>query len=214
MRVRLGTLALFSAIAVLISVCVDAPLVGGTTSGLDGKSPEVIRAMFPRGSHGNPNDRELHPPSTPGDKAFIPNLVDAIHVAVTAYGTAPDGRFANTYFAQGSANIPDDFLPTLNSLGEFLATAGSDETFELHGFTNSDGSEDLNMRLSRARVQGIWEYLHKHYTIRATLTIHAHGEDPSWLARDGDTTEDKVHSRRVMFLQPIRGGRPSGGHGM
>lgn len=108
----------------------------------------------------------------------------------------------NITFASGSSDISSSFYPTLNSLVKVFKEFDKNGV-EIIGHTDSTGSNDLNMRLSRERAQSVASYLAGNGV--SSARISAMGVGPSQPIASNDTAEGRAQNRRVEInLRPIQ----------
>lgn len=106
----------------------------------------------------------------------------------------------NITFASGSSDISSSFYPTLNSLVKVFKEFDKNGV-EIIGHTDSTGSNDLNMRLSRDRAQSVASYLASNGV--SSARISAMGVGPSQPIASNDTAEGRAQNRRVEInLRP------------
>jgi outer membrane protein OmpA-like peptidoglycan-associated protein len=108
----------------------------------------------------------------------------------------------NITFASGSSDISSSFYPTLNSLVKVFKEFDKNGV-EIIGHTDSTGSNDLNMRLSRDRAQSVASYLASNSV--SSARISSMGVGPSQPIASNDTAEGRAQNRRVEInLRPIQ----------
>lgn len=108
----------------------------------------------------------------------------------------------NITFASGSSDISSSFYPTLNSLVKVFKEFDKNGV-EIIGHTDSTGSNDLNMRLSRDRAQSVASYLAGNGV--SSARISAMGVGSSQPIASNDTAEGRAQNRRVEInLRPIQ----------
>ena len=108
----------------------------------------------------------------------------------------------NITFASGSSDISSSFYPTLNSLVKVFKEFDKNGV-EIIGHTDSTGSNDLNMRLSRERAQSVASYLASNGV--SSARISAMGVGPSQPIASNDTAEGRAQNRRVEInLRPTQ----------
>lgn len=108
----------------------------------------------------------------------------------------------NITFASGSSDISSSFYPTLNSLVKVFQEFDKNGV-EIVGHTDSTGSNDLNMRLSRERAQSVASYLANNGV--AGARISATGVGPNQPIASNDTTDGRAQNRRVEInLRPMQ----------
>ncbi|WP_339844628.1 OmpA family protein [uncultured Halopseudomonas sp.] len=108
----------------------------------------------------------------------------------------------NITFASGSSDISSSFYPTLNSLVKVFKEFDKNGV-EIIGHTDSTGSNDLNMRLSRDRAQSVASYLASNGV--SSARISAMGVGPSQPIASNDTADGRAQNRRVEInLRPTQ----------
>jgi len=108
----------------------------------------------------------------------------------------------NITFASGSSDISSGFYPTLNSLVKVFQEFDKNGV-EIIGHTDSTGSNDLNMRLSRERAQSVASYLASNGVSAARIS--SMGVGPSQPIASNDTAEGRAQNRRVEInLRPTQ----------
>lgn len=108
----------------------------------------------------------------------------------------------NITFASGSSDISSSFYPTLNSLVKVFQEFDKNGV-EIIGHTDSTGSNDLNMRLSRERAQSVASYLASNGV--SSARISAMGVGSSQPIASNDTADGRAQNRRVEInLRPIQ----------
>lgn len=102
-------------------------------------------------------------------------------------------------FDSGSANIQPQSLGVIRQISQVLM---QDETIKLNiiGHTDADGTDDANLKLSKARAEAVKEVLISIYKVsKDRLTTDGKGE--SQPVGDNKTTDGKAHNRRVEFVK-------------
>ncbi|MDH5434114.1 MAG: OmpA family protein [Gammaproteobacteria bacterium] len=109
----------------------------------------------------------------------------------------------NITFATGQSNLQESFLPVLNSVVTVLREY--DQTIvEVQGYTDSTGSLDLNMRLSKDRAQRVSDYLERGDIIPQRLIVVGKGPaDP--IATNANETGRAQNRRVEINLRAIEG---------
>ncbi len=106
-------------------------------------------------------------------------------------------KFQSLDFATNKAELLPEMYPDLDKLANFL-TDHPDFKLNISGHTDSDGSEDANLKLSQARADAIKKYLVDEMWIEASR-INAKGYGSSRKIVEEFTEEDKRMNRRVEF---------------
>lgn len=108
----------------------------------------------------------------------------------------------NITFASGSSDISSGFYPTLNSLVKVFQEFDKNG-IEIVGHTDSTGSDDLNMRLSRDRAQSVASYLASQGISSARVSATGYGS--SQPIASNDTAQGRAQNRRVEInLRPMQ----------
>jgi len=102
------------------------------------------------------------------------------------------------YFAYDSDEIPPEFYPQLDDLGNALIYEHPDWRLEIAGHTDSIATERYNQKLSERRAKSVRKYLLTHFNIdRNRLIAKGYGE--SRPTADNGTEEGRALNRRVEF---------------
>ena len=106
-------------------------------------------------------------------------------------------KFASIEFENGKAELLPEMFDDLNKVINFLL---DNPTFKLNisGHTDSDGSEELNQKLSQDRAEAIMSYIVNIGSVSSDR-ITAQGFGSSKPIVDEKTAEDKTLNRRVEF---------------
>ena len=166
--------------------------ISDTTANLTGEVPfgaplEEIRERF---ENGMPSGFRATATLTQAPK---PEEVTAETCATQILDTASKNRI---YFASAKATILSDSFGLLDGIAA-AALSCPVARFEIIGHTDSDGSEDANIRLSNARAQAVADYLVKAGVARTRLETLGLGESEPVVAND--TAENKAQNRRIEF---------------
>ena len=100
----------------------------------------------------------------------------------------------NITFASGSSDIASSFYPTLNSLVKVFKEFDQNG-INIVGHTDSTGSQELNIRLSRERATSVASYLSGQGV--SSARISSAGVGPSQPIASNDTAQGKAENRRV-----------------
>ncbi|MEO1539372.1 MAG: OmpA family protein [Pseudomonadota bacterium] len=99
-------------------------------------------------------------------------------------------------FAPSSAAITRDSGEVLDRLAAILRRCGT-QRFEIAGYTDNQGSESLNLSLSRARAEAVLDALLARDVFLDRMVAMGYGEaDP---IADNDTEEGRSLNRRIEF---------------
>lgn len=97
-------------------------------------------------------------------------------------------------FKPGSTELTDESIITIAQLVDIMHQC-NDYAFEIAGYTDSQGSEDGNSRLSQARAEAVLAALETQGEDIGELTAKGYGEaDP---IADNDTEEGRALNRRI-----------------
>lgn len=102
-------------------------------------------------------------------------------------------------FDSGSANIKSQSYGIIRQISQVLM---QDESIKLNivGHTDSDGTNDSNLKLSKARAEAVKEALIKVYKISANR-LETDGKGESLPVSDNSTSDGKAQNRRVEFIK-------------
>ena len=100
----------------------------------------------------------------------------------------------NITFASGSSDIASSFYPTLNSLVKVFKEFDQNG-INIVGHTDSTGSQELNMRLSRERATSVASYLSGQGVSGARIS--SAGVGPSQPIASNATEAGRAQNRRV-----------------
>jgi outer membrane protein OmpA-like peptidoglycan-associated protein len=103
-------------------------------------------------------------------------------------------------FDFNSASIPPAGVPNLTSIGEALTSpALASDRIRIEGHTDSIGSDQYNLRLSKRRAQSIKQYLVQNFKIAAErLLVIGRGEEEP--VAENNTEEGRQKNRRVVLV--------------
>lgn len=101
-------------------------------------------------------------------------------------------------FDVNKATIKPESMGTLNMIVQVLKD-NPEVKFEVGGHTDSDGSDDANMKLSQARATAVRDQLVKMGIDASRLTAKGFGESKP--ISDNTTPEGKANNRRVEFVK-------------
>ncbi|PQV51087.1 OmpA family protein [Jejuia pallidilutea] len=101
-------------------------------------------------------------------------------------------------FDSGSANIQPQSLGIVRQISQVLM---QDENIKLKivGHTDADGSEEANLKLSKARAEAVKKALINIYNISANR-LETDGKGESAPVGDNNTPDGKAQNRRVEFI--------------
>ena len=105
-------------------------------------------------------------------------------------------RTGNIYFRSGSARLEGESAPLLNSLADIISRCPG-MVIKVSGYTDSDGSEAANQRLSDARAKSVAAYLVDKGIEQDRITAEGFGEaNPAF---PNDSADNKARNRRIEF---------------
>ncbi|MCT7375231.1 OmpA family protein [Chelativorans salis] len=111
---------------------------------------------------------------------------------------------SNITFATDSSSIQPAFYPTLNSVALVLKRYNQ-TLVDVYGHTDSTGSYEHNMQLSRQRAQSVADYLVAQGTNSQRFAVI--GQGPTQPVASNDTQEGRQQNRRVEIrLAPLTAG--------
>jgi len=99
-------------------------------------------------------------------------------------------------FVKGSFYINPTYMPILDKIVSYMA-ANPSQKMEISGHADIDGSDEVNNKLSEARVNNVVEYLTKKGVNKSRLVISYKGKKETKYA--GNTMEVDAANRRVQF---------------
>lgn len=108
-------------------------------------------------------------------------------------------------FEPGSATLTDDSAPVIAAVSDALR-ACPDAAIDVGGYTDSQGSEEGNLRLSQERAEAVLTALRQSDLPLPNLVAHGYGEaDP---VADNSTEEGRARNRRIEFV-PVAAPEPT-----
>lgn len=111
-----------------------------------------------------------------------------------------EGKFIThgIHFASGMATILPESMGTINKVYTLLQNH-ADLKLEIDGYTDNDGSDDLNLKLSEQRAEAVKAQLVSMGITDSRLTTKGFGESNP--IDSNDTPEGKSNNRRVEFVK-------------
>jgi outer membrane protein OmpA-like peptidoglycan-associated protein len=135
------------------------------------------------------------------ERVFIRNLKIAEGGVDLRRKLMAEGKISTNgiLFDSGSANIQPRSLGIVRQISQVLM---QDETINLLivGHTDSDGSDEANLKLSRERAKSVKKALVNIYNISGNR-LTSDGEGESQPVGDNSTSEGKAQNRRVVFIK-------------
>lgn len=101
-------------------------------------------------------------------------------------------------FASNQHDLLTSARETLTNVANALATSDPSSTFIVQGYTDSQGSEDYNLTLSRGRAETVRAFLMAHGIPADRIT--AEGLGPASPVADNMTPEGRANNRRVEIV--------------
>jgi outer membrane protein OmpA-like peptidoglycan-associated protein len=139
-----------------------------------------------------------------GAKAGIPSVIDNVRLAE---GAVPlytkliaDGRFTTRgiHFATASARLLGNSMGVINEVAKMMREH-PEVNLAIEGHTDSDGADDMNLKLSQQRAAAVREALIAAGIAQGRLTAKGFGESKS--VDSNATAEGKANNRRVEFAK-------------
>lgn len=193
----------------LIWYCTRTPAVVTNTNGNANGNRPVVAA---NNANGNGNLGVVVNNNGSGNGAVVAfNEADRIRQANEKAAAAmakiyPNGtaqqvtdalNFSAINFAKGSAAIPADDLPLLKQAAEQLKKSPADTRVEIDGYTDSDGDDATNQKLSQQRAESVRSMMLKEGVPAAMLTAKGYGETQP--KASNETPEGKFENRRIEY---------------
>lgn len=121
-------------------------------------------------------------------------------LSVASTTTVPPKAGALINFDRDSSAIDPRSYDLLDNFGRALNGGLSDAVIVVAGHTDSDGTDQYNIRLSEKRAQAVADYLiYRHRIARARLIVRGYGETAP--IADNYTANGKSLNRRVEFIR-------------
>ncbi|WP_247648324.1 OmpA family protein [Pseudodesulfovibrio sp. zrk46] len=113
---------------------------------------------------------------------------------------APPSATIYVYFISGTVDFADEqSRQQLDELGRALTSkALTGARFEISGHTDSVGSDEYNMNLSRRRAETVNAYLEENFGY-STTAVEGYGETQP--IATNDTSEGRARNRRVVITR-------------
>ncbi|WP_257667082.1 OmpA family protein [Parapedobacter tibetensis] len=136
-----------------------------------------------------------------GNQYLISNLRLAVGTPDTRSKLITEGRFSTTgiYFNTGSAVIKPASYGVLKEIATVLKE-NPDVNVSIIGYTDSDGSDDVNLKLSKDRAASVKKALSGEFGIDGNR-METDGKGEGEPVGDNNTTEGKAQNRRVAFVK-------------
>lgn len=177
-----------------------------------------------RDGDGVPDDRDACPGTPEGvavDDEGCPRDSDGdgVHDGMDECPDTPEGRevdeegcteieagiergrltLSNIHFAFASAELTEDSRQILDQVGEALV-ARPDVRVQIQGHTDSIGSDQANLQISRARARAVRLYLVSEFPAIGADRLEAVGRGESEPVASNGTSEGRAENRRVEFV--------------
>jgi outer membrane protein OmpA-like peptidoglycan-associated protein len=105
-------------------------------------------------------------------------------------------------FAKGKSVIQPQYIPELQNLlpkvKQFLKSTPTAKII-IDGFTSSDGATKTNLKLSQSRANAVRAWFVSNGVASDKISSLGHGEDPQYLIKNPDGTENMEASRRITL---------------
>ena len=142
---------------------------------------------------------------SPGVNAAVPNRAMVNHFAIASDALPlykrliTNGRLIinDIRFDVNSYVIKEESYGILDEIAEMMA-AHTEVSLDIHGHTDSDGTNEFNQGLSEKRANSVMEYLIGKGVARGRLSSAGFGEEKPLESGDGDMA--KAQNRRVEFV--------------
>ncbi len=100
-------------------------------------------------------------------------------------------------FDKGSANVPEANKPMLRQAAEMLKKSPADTRLEIDGYTDNDGDDVSNQKLSERRAATVRNFLVSGGVPSAMLSMKGYGEENP--KSTNDTPEGRFENRRIEY---------------
>lgn len=136
-----------------------------------------------------------------GEEFYISNVRLAVGAPDTRNKLITEGKFVTTgiYFNSGSATIRPGSYGVLKDIATVLKENPT-VNVSIVGHTDSDGSDDLNLKLSKERAVSVRVALSEEFGIDASR-MQTDGKGESEPMGDNGIAEGKAQNRRVEFIK-------------
>lgn len=133
--------------------------------------------------------REANEKARAAMEKFYPNgtpqqVIDALNLSVVN-------------FAKNSAEIPEGDKALLKQAADVLKKSPADTRIQIDGYTDNDGDDAANMKLSEKRAESVRGFLTQNGVPAAMLSMKGYGEtNPK---ATNDTPEGRFQNRRIEY---------------
>jgi OOP family OmpA-OmpF porin len=105
---------------------------------------------------------------------------------------------SNVHFKTGSAELTPESEPALNDALTALKEH-PDWKIRVEGFTDNQGSQEANLKLSRARAEAVVTWLADHGIDRSSLSAKGYGDARP--VASNSTAQGRTKNRRVELVR-------------
>lgn len=172
-----------------VRVRVDRVIISGTTDQPDARD-DVARLLSDK--LGEAQKLQIDISYVPVEEAEVPVASPEDCVADITAALAEH----KIDFEPGSARIAPSANPTLDAIAGYLKDC-ADAPIEVAGHTDSQGSDEMNLNLSKARAQSVVQALMVRRVLTGNLTAVGYGETIP--IASNDTEEGREQNRRIEF---------------
>jgi outer membrane protein OmpA-like peptidoglycan-associated protein len=132
--------------------------------------------------------------SLPNEKAIDDLSLQSLEVSLPKAKKGETLTVESIYFRIESANLETESIPTLRKLLAML-TENPAIRIEIAGHTDSTGSKEFNMKLSRARAESVASWLVRNGVLSTRLSTIGYGDTKP--VTGNDTPEGRRKNRRT-----------------
>lgn len=138
---------------------------------------------------------------TEADKYYISNIRFAVGSPDTRNKLITEGKFVTSgiLFDVNSANIKSESYGVLKNIAQVLQE-NADVKVKIIGFTDSDGDDASNLKLSKLRAEAVKAILTKEFGINISR-METDGKGELEPISPNTTTINKANNRRVEFVK-------------
>jgi len=123
------------------------------------------------------------------------NRITGVENRISTLDVYTPSPYQSVVFKSGSATLSDDAKRTLDDIAGQVANLTAGYAVEIQGYTDSMGSENLNIALSQRRAEAVKRYLVSKKVALYRITIVGLGEDGP--VADNKTRQGREQNRRV-----------------
>jgi len=161
--------------------------------------------------NGNMNSGAMTTANTGGNTAVVFNEEERIRAANERARAAmekiyPNGtpqqviealNFSSVNFAKNSSGIPESDKPLLRQAADILKKSPADTRVEINGYTDNEGDDAANQKLSERRAATIRNQLVSYGVPAAMLSMKGYGEEQP--KASNDMPEGRFENRRIEY---------------